>query len=27
LVMERKGVINTGDASPGALTRGELDRI
>lgn len=27
LLFERKGVVNTGDASPGELTRGELDRI
>jgi len=27
LVMERKGVINTGDVSPGELTRDRLDRI
>jgi len=27
LVMERKGMVNTGDASPGELTRDSLDRI
>jgi len=27
LLLERKGVLNTGDASPGDLTRDTLDRI
>jgi mannose-6-phosphate isomerase-like protein (cupin superfamily) len=27
MLLERKGVVNTGDASPGALTRDGLDRI
>lgn len=27
LLLERRGVVNTGDAAPGVLTRAELERI
>jgi mannose-6-phosphate isomerase-like protein (cupin superfamily) len=27
LLLERRGVVNTGDAEPGAFTRAELERI